>query len=231
MPIACAARIHQDFLRAAATQSAVLLATSFPPPKTRLLDISMPHQELVALPQSGGSVSTAPMAGDSEKKGVFSVGEALSLHLLGAADPSWRVRSIAAKEMIRVIAFAPHDFEDFFPSLCLLLKDTALRDVRLEAVRCVGQAAHVLPQEEVTAKLVPLVRQLLADFVPQTKCADLWGDGGTCTASTGGQNGAFAAAVDAALAVAQKTTPAAAKGIAKEVIATLQQGDLSTAMW
>lgn len=219
-----------DFLRAAATQSAVALATSFPPPRTRLPNIALPQQEMLTLPQSGGSVTSAPVAGDSEKKGIFSVGEVLSLHLLGAADPSWRVRSVAAKEMIGVIRFAPHNFEDVFPSLCILLKDTALRDVRLEAVRCIAQAARVLPQEVVTAKLAPLVRQVLADSVPQSKSADLWGEGGPCAASSGGQNPAFAAAVDAALAVAQKATPTAAKGIAREVIATLQHGDISTAM-
>lgn len=223
--------VFQDFLRAAASHSAVALATSFPPPKSRLHDVFVPQQELVTLPQSGGAASSAPAAGDSEKKGVFSVGEALSLHLLGAADPSWRVRSVAAKEMIAVITFAPHNFEDLFPSLCLLLKDNALRDVRLEAVRCVAQAARVLPQEEVTAKLAPLIHQLLADSLPQPKSAELWGDIGTCAAPPGGQNPAFAAAVEAALAVAQRAAPAAVKGIVRDVIATLQQGDISAAMW
>lgn len=207
------------------------LATSFPPPKTRLLDVTLPQQERITLPQSGGFASTAPVAGASEKRGVFSVGEALCLHLLGATDPSWRVRSVAAKEMIGVITFAPLNFEDFFSPLCLLLKDTALKDVRLEAVRCVAQAAPVLPQEEVTEKLVPVVRQLLADFVPLTKSADIWGDGGTCSATSSGSQSAFAASIDAALAVAKKATPAAAKGIARGLISTLQHGDIFTAMW
>ncbi|KAL8447958.1 hypothetical protein Emag_004156 [Eimeria magna] len=219
-----------DFLRAAATGAVVRLATAFPSPKRRLLDIAMPRQQVVASPQNGGSETSMPVEGESEKKGIFSVGEALSLHLLGAADPSWRVRSVAAKEMIAAIKFAPLNFSDFHPSLCLLLKDFALRDVRLEAVRCVAQAARVLPGEEVTVHLAPLVKQLLSDFVPPSKPADPWVDVGTTAAFPGGQNAAFAAAVDAALAVAQNAEPTAAKAIVKELINTLHEGDLFAAM-
>ncbi|KAL8439489.1 hypothetical protein Efla_001420 [Eimeria flavescens] len=219
-----------DFLRAAAARSAVDLATAFPPPKDRLLDVALPQQELVAWPLSGGCESPVPVEGEKEKQGVFSLGEALSLQLLSASDPSWRVRAVAAKQMMSVIAFAPLNFDDFFPSLCLLLKDTALRDVRLEAVRCVAQVAPLLPSAEVTSKLAPLVRQLLTDFIPQSRPVDLWVDVGTTAASAGAQNAAFEAAVEAALAVGQKASPAAAKAIVKEVIATLRQGDIFAAM-
>ncbi|KAL8452476.1 hypothetical protein Emed_001333 [Eimeria media] len=220
-----------DFLRAAATGAVVQLATAFPPPKKRLLDVAIPRQQVVASPQNGGSETSMPVEGESEKKGIFSVGEALSLHLLGASDPSWRVRSVAAKEMISAIKFAPLNYSDFHPSLCLLLKDFALRDVRLEAVRCVAQAARVLPGEEVTTHLAPLVKQLLSDFVSPNKPADPWVDVGTTAAFPGGQNAAFAAAVDAALAVAQNAEATAAKAIVKELITTLQEGDLFAAMW
>ncbi|OEH78177.1 HEAT repeat-containing protein [Cyclospora cayetanensis] len=226
-----------DYLRAAAAESVVALATSYPPPTSCLVGLTPsasprgPHLQ----PSCDLPVTSTPPAGERESNGVFSVGELLSLYLRSASDPSWRVRSVAAKELYSIVSFSPLNFGEIYPSLCLLLQDSAVREVRLAAISSLAKITQVLPQEETTQKLLPLVQQLLQGALLSAKppAADSWdtlGPAPPLFPPPPSHAASIAAAIDAALAVWQAAESVAAVSISREVFMTLQQGDLVTAV-
>ncbi|PFH33679.1 HEAT repeat-containing protein [Besnoitia besnoiti] len=124
-----------DFLRAAAVSALIQLALLFPATSSSAYAASF--DALAVLPFLSAAVS----------------------------DASWRVRAVVARALPRLVGvfrrqlFASH----FFPFLQQLLRDSALRDVRQEAIRAVGEVAALLSAEEVQQSLVPLLPALIQE--------------------------------------------------------------------
>ncbi|PHJ18006.1 heat repeat-containing protein, partial [Cystoisospora suis] len=132
-----------DFLRAAAISSLIQLALLFPSPT---------------------STSTSPSSSSPSSSSRFTPALILPFLSDAVSDSSWRVREVVAKALPRLIPF----FKAYLSShlyllLQQLLRDSALRDVRQQAIRSLGDISTYLSPEEVTQFLVPLIPMLLQE--------------------------------------------------------------------
>ncbi|KFG49456.1 HEAT repeat-containing protein, partial [Toxoplasma gondii p89] len=111
-----------------------------------------------------GSLLQLALLFPSASSQTFSASAVFPLLSAAVSDPSWRVRAVVARGLAALTAAFPSQFaSQFYPCLQPLLRDSALRDVRQAAIRAVGEIAEVLPADEVSEYLVPLVPQLLQE--------------------------------------------------------------------
>ncbi|CBZ55411.1 hypothetical protein NCLIV_058340 [Neospora caninum Liverpool] len=116
-----------------------------------------------------------PAAPSAPRESQFSASLILPLLPSAVSDPSWRVRAVLVRALPSLTAVFPSHFaSQFYPLLQQLLRDSALRDVRQEAIRAVGETAKVLPGDEVAQFLVPLLPMLIQEN-SMTPCSPLGG--------------------------------------------------------
>lgn len=232
----------QDLLRATAvTASVSLVAKNFPTPDKKLPDVRPPQRE-----EGSSAAGEVPafLAGPRERAGCFSIGECISLLLAAAEDPAWRVRAATAREILSAFRFAPANYEDLHGALVKLLADSALQEVRLEALKTLACVTLELDVQVVRRLVVPLIPDLLRVHLPAAESAEL-GSGEAamadeCLAFYSPTYGAtvstpqmqlFEAAVEAALAAGKRAGGELGLSIVQEASAILSRGEVAAGFW